>query len=118
MALRERGVVLLEVLAAIAILGIASVSLIDLVGAGTRAVATARSRERELWDEDRLLSAYSLLARPDLDRRLGLRVVGRYQVSVERPEPSLYRVALSRFESPQVEDLVTVLLRPEASRAP
>jgi hypothetical protein len=89
-----------------------------LVDAGTRAVTQARERERELADEDRLLSAYTLLARPDLDRRLGIRDVGPYLVKVQRPEPTLYRVALSRGQAPDVEDLVTVVFRQEPAHAP
>ena len=100
------------------IFGVASLSLIDLVSVGTRAVVTARSRERELADEERLLAAYTLLARSDLDRRIGAREVGPYRVNVQRPEPTLYRIALSRAEAPEVEDLVTVLYRAEPNRAP
>jgi len=114
----SRGIALLEVLAALMILGVASLSLIDLVSAGTRAVVAARSRERELADEERLLSAYTLLARSDLDRRIGVREVGPYHVNVQRPEPTLYRIALSRAEAVEVEDLVTVVFRSEPSRAP
>ncbi len=118
MGLRERGVVLLEVIAAIAILGIATLSLIELVDAGTRSLATAREHERQLADEERLLAAYTLLARGDLDRRLGLRDVGEYRVNVQRPEPALYRIALGLGESPEKEELVTVVYRAEPSHAP
>jgi type II secretory pathway component PulJ len=114
----ERGVALLEVLVALVILATAAIALVELVDAGTRAVTEARVRERELADEDRLLSAYTLLARPDLDRRLGTRDVGPYRVNVQRPEASLYRVALSRAEAPDVEDLVTVVFRQEPAHAP
>ena len=114
----ERGVALLEVLVALVILATAAIALLELVDAGTRAVAEARVRERELVDEDRLLSAYTLLARSDLDRRLGIRDVGPYRVNVQRPEPTLYRVALSRKQASEVEDLVTVVFRQEPTRAP
>ena len=114
----NRGVALLEVLAALMILGVASLSLIDLVSAGTRAVVTARSRERELADEERLLVAYTLLARPDLDRRIGAREVGPYRVTVQRPEATLYRIGLSRTEAVDVEDLATVVYRGEPTHAP
>lgn len=114
----ERGVALLEVLVALVILATAAIGLLELVDAGTRAVTAARVRERELADEDRLLSAYTLLARPDLDRRLGTHDVGPYRVNVQRPEASLYRVALSRAEAPDVEDLVTVVFRQEPAHVP
>ena len=114
----ERGVALLEVLAALVILSFAALGFVDLLGAGTRAVATARARERELADEERLLAAYTLLARGDLDRRLGRREIGPYLVEVQRPERTLYRVALIRKESGTREDLVTVVYRPEPPHAP
>ena len=69
-------------------------------------------------DEERLLAAYPLLPRGDLDRRLGRRHVGPYVVTVERPERTLYRVALARQEASDVEDLVTVVFRPEGARGP
>ena len=115
---RERGVVLVEVLAATLILATAGLGLAELVGSGLRAVQTAAARERELADEERLLAAYALLTRADLERRVGLARVGPYEVSVERPEGTLYRIALSRGETRGVEDLVTVVYRPEDGDAP
>lgn len=108
----SRGVALLEVLAALAILGTAGLALIEVVSGGTRAVAEARLRETEQGDEDRLLAAYSLLVRQDLDHRLGRHDVGNYFVEVQRPERALYRISLGRITAPQVEDLVTVVYRP------
>ena len=118
MRVGDRGVALLEVLAAVAILGVAGLALVELVAGGTRAVATARARELELGDEDRLMTAYTLLRRQDLDRRLGNRDVGPYVVNVQRPEKTLYRVVIRRKEAIGVEDLVTVVYRAEAGRAP
>lgn len=112
MRLGERGVALLEVLAAVTILGIAGLALAELVTSGTRAVADAKVREAELADQERLLAAYSLLTRADLDLRLGRRHVGPYFVEVQRPERSLYRIGLGRLTAPRTEDLVTVVFRP------
>ena len=107
----ERGVALLEVLAAVVILGVAGLALVELVGGGTRAVAGARDREGELADEERLLAAWSLLKREELDQRVGERTVGPYVVRVQRPEAGLYRIAIERKEVTGVEDLVTVVYR-------
>lgn len=115
---RERGVALLEVLVAVLILTVAGLSLVELVAAGARAIATARQRQRELADEERLLTAYTLLTRSDLDRRLGDRTVGPYVADVQRPEATLYRIALRRSNAPDLEDLVTVVYRPEPAHAP
>jgi hypothetical protein len=112
------GVALLEVLAAVAILGVAGLALVELVAGGTRAVGTTRGRELELADEDRLLAAYTLLRSEDLDRRLGDREVGPYVVNLQRPERALYRIGIRRKEAPQVDELVTVVYRAEAVNAP
>jgi hypothetical protein len=114
----ERGVALLEVLAAIVILGVAGLALVELVGSGTRAVAVARDRERELADEERLLAAWSLLKREELDQRIGERAVGPYVVRVQRPERGLYRIAIERKEAVGVEDVVTVVWRGGRSESP
>lgn len=108
---RERGVVLLEVLAAVVILGGAGLALVELVAGGTRAVVVARERERELADEERLLTAWSLLKREELDQRIGDRLVGPYVMLVQRPERGLYRLAVRRSAAPGVEELVTVVYR-------
>jgi prepilin-type N-terminal cleavage/methylation domain-containing protein len=116
--INRQGVALLEVLAAIMILGIAGTALMELVAGGTRAAGAAREREQQLGDEERLLSAYTLLARTDLDRRLGRREVGPYVVNIQRPEKRLYRIAIDREAAADVEELVTVVYRPEVPRAP
>jgi hypothetical protein len=110
----ERGIALLEVLAAIVILSISGLSLIELVTQGTATATTERAREMEQMDEDRLLAATTLLTRNDLDVRIGTRSVGPYLVAIARPEQTLYRIAISREMAPEVEDLVTVVFRAEA----
>lgn len=107
----ERGIALLEVLAAIVILTIAGLSMVSLVAQATDSARVAGDREREQADESRLLSAETLLTRADLDIRIGTRADGPYFVSVARPERTLYRIAVGREESSGVEDLVTVVFR-------
>jgi hypothetical protein len=111
----EGGAALLEVVAALAVLSLAGLALLELVAAHTRAMDLVAERERQLWDEERLLTAHVLLGAPDLDLRLGRRVMGSYMVSVQRPEPGLYRVGIGRTISPLVEDLVTVTYRRRAN---
>ncbi len=113
----DRGVALLEVLVAVLILGTAAIGLVSLVAAGTQATIAGDVRERRLADEERLLAAYTLIARKDLDRRLGRRYVGPYVVDVQRPERTLYRIAIAHEQSPDVEDLVTVVYRVDTSDA-
>jgi type II secretory pathway component PulJ len=109
----DRGVVLLEVLVALVILATGGVGLVELVGAGLRAERDARGREATLATEERLLSALTLLNRRDLDQRIGRSEIGEFIVDVQRPEPTLFRVALLQQRSPTVEDLVTVVYRSE-----
>jgi len=112
----ERGVVLLEVLVAVVVLATAGTGLVELVGSGLRAERDARLRETNLATEERLLSALTLLNRKELDQRIGRRQIGEFIVDVQRPERTLYRIALLQESSPQVEDLVTVIYRREDAR--
>ena len=112
----ERGVVLLEVLVAVAVLATAGIGLVELVGSGLRAERDARLREATLATEERLLSALTLLNRTELDQRIGRRQIGEFVVDIQRPDPTLYRIALLQERSPYVEDLVTVVYRREEGR--
>src|SRR5947207_11552956 len=105
----ERGIALLEALVALAILSGAGLALLDLVTAGLRAERDARERERVLAVEERVLTALTLLRRAELDRRLGRHAIGELIADIQRPERTLYRIALAEREAPLVENLVTVL---------
>jgi hypothetical protein len=109
-------VVLLEVLVALVVLATAGIALVELAGAGLRAEREARERERILAAEERVLAALTLLNRSELDQRIGRRQIGEFIVDIQRPEPRLYRIALLQQQSPQVEDLVTVVYRREEVR--
>lgn len=109
----SRGVVLLEVLVAIVILSTAGIAMVALAGAGLQAERDARQREQTLAAEERVLAALTLLNRNELDQRIGRRRIGEFIVDIQRPEPTLYRIALLQSESPHVEDLVTVVYRRE-----
>jgi type II secretory pathway component PulJ len=114
----ESGVALLEVLVALVILATAGTALVELVAAGLRSERGGRVREGTIAAEQRVIAAMTLLRREDLDRRLGRRPVGEFFVDVQRPERTLYRIAIAETRAPQVEDLVTVVYRPEAPGVP
>ena len=114
----DRGIALLETLVALAILSGAGLALLDLVTAGLRAERESRERERVLAVDDRILTALTLLTRAELDRRLGRHPLGELVADIQRPERTLYRIALAQQESPQVEDLVTVVYRREVGNVP
>jgi hypothetical protein len=109
---RDRGAVLLEVLVAVMILSASGLALAGLISAGLGNESEARRRERTLAAEDRLLTALTLLKRSELDQRLGRRPLGEFVVDIERPERTLYRMALLQATMPQLEDVVTVIYRP------
>ncbi len=109
----NRGMTLIEVLAALAILGTAGLGLAGALAAATQAERQAEAEERSLDAADRVMAAASLLGRPDLDRRLGEQKAGEFILRVQRPEPTLYRIALAERAAPQVELLVTVVYRAE-----
>ena len=111
----SRGVVLLEVLAALTIFAFSAASALALLDQLAAAQQHAHRAEAVAADQDRLLTAYSLLTREDLDRRLGARPVGAYLVEVQRPTVTLYRVAVGDSGGAQ---LATLLYRPEPTRAP
>lgn len=96
---------------AVVILSTAGLVLVEAVGAGLRAERESRSRESSVGVEERLLVAHTLLNRSELDQRIGRRKIGEFIVDVQRPERTLYRIAVLQAQSPQVEDLVTVVYR-------
>jgi hypothetical protein len=110
---KTSGAVLIEVLVALVILAAAGVSTLGYLATFLDAQVRLETREAELWRADRLLTATTLLARPELDLRLGARDVGEFWVWVGRPEPDLYRISVTRAATPEEEFLVTVLFRPE-----
>jgi len=110
----RRGVVLLEVLVALVVLATAGIALVEVVGAGLRGEREAQEREQTLAAEERILAAMTLLNRIELDQRIGRRQVGAFIVDVQRPERTLYRIALLQQQSAHVEDLVTVVYRAQA----
>lgn len=116
MCRNERGVALLEVLVALAILGGAGAALVATLAAGMRARHEITQREKETKAADRILAATSLLSRNDLDRRLGRHGAGEMLVEIQRPNPDLYRLSVSPLSRPKVDLLVTVVYRREPPR--
>ena len=107
----RRGAALLEVLVALAILTGTGVALIGALAEPIGVMRRAAQRERTLEAADRVLTAMVLLTRTDLDRRLGRREVGEFVTYVDRPEPTLYRIAIASGAEPAHELLVTVVHR-------
>jgi type II secretory pathway component PulJ len=105
----RRGVALLEVLVALAVLGLAGLALVEVSAQALRALDHAEAVERRIGDEDRLLAAYSLLNRRDLGQRAGLHRVGPYDVRVDRLDLALFRITVGPAGEPA--DLATAVYR-------
>jgi len=106
------GVVLLEVLVALTLLTVSGLSILAVTSSAMDTQRQIAERERELVNAERVLAAHSLLTRQDLDLRLGERDVGAFTVTVQRPEPALYRISIAAANAPDIEALVTVVYRP------
>ena len=114
----ERGVTLLEVLVAVAILGTVSAGLFAVTAQALASEARARAREEDLQVAEGLLVEHVLLDDTSLNQRLGLRRAGPYVVRVDRPERTLYRIAVASAEAPDQEWLVTVVAHGGRDDAP
>ena len=113
----RRGAALLEALVALTILATAGVSLIALALDSARTVERTRRSERELRAATRFMDAVALWPRADLDRHLGDRTEGAWNLRIDRPTPTLY-VALLRDSAETHEILRTTLYRPESHASP
>jgi type II secretory pathway pseudopilin PulG len=103
-------VALLEVLVALAVLGLAGLALVEVTAQGLRVLDQAQAVEHRMADQDRLLAAYTLLNRRDLGQRAGLHRVGPYAVRVDRLDFTLFRITVGPAGEPA--DLATVVYRP------
>lgn len=111
MMLGRQGVILLEVLLALTILGTLGAALTTLALESGRSVARTAESERELRRASGFLEAVALWPRADLDRRLGSRRQGAWLLTVVRRTTVLYAVQL--HDSTGSEELFhTVLYRP------
>jgi type II secretory pathway pseudopilin PulG len=85
---------LIEVMAAIAILSIAGAALLATTSEAIQRLDRARQSEAELGSAERLLGMVTLWPRDDLDRRLGVRRQGQWLLEIERESSSLYVVTV------------------------
>lgn len=111
----ERGALLLEVVAALAILALVAPAMLALVAAVARQERLAATREEQVAQAERVLGALTLLTRAELDRGVGVRRMGEFVVEIERPQPALYRLSVSRADTRRRAELVTMVYRPGAA---
>lgn len=108
----RRGVVLLEALVALAVLGMVGGAAALSVSESMRAVAHVHDTEAHLRDTARFLTAVSLWPRADLDRHLGTSRQGPWRLRIDRPSTTLYEVKLIDAATESVL-LRTTLFRPD-----
>lgn len=109
--------VLLEAIVALTILAVAATTMVALAAASFNAVSRANDADAETRRANALLEAVSLWPRADLDRHLGDRAEGPWDLRIDRPNPTLYMVSLRDTASHAIL-LATSLYRAEAPRAP
>jgi type II secretory pathway pseudopilin PulG len=110
----RRGVVLLEALVAMVLLGAAAASLTALALESGRATDRARRADRETRAASAFLDVVALWPSEDLERRLGSRHQGDWMLDVRRTAPALYRVSL-RDSTGRRELLQTTFYRPDTA---
>lgn len=113
----RRGMVLLEAIVALTILAIGATTMVALAAASLGAVHRAEVEGDEARRAGALFDAIALWPRADLDRHLGDRPEGPWDLRIDRWSPTLYLVAL-RDTANSALILSTSLYRPETPHAP
>jgi prepilin-type N-terminal cleavage/methylation domain-containing protein len=107
----ERGVALLEVLMALAILAVAGTALAGATAAGVRSTTMAAERERASVRREMVLAGLTLLRKNELDAQVGEYPLGEFQVRIQRPRPTIYRIEVSGPTPGDAGTLVTLVYR-------
>jgi hypothetical protein len=88
-------VVLLEAIVALTILTVAALASVAMVRQALDSVRHAQEVEEDVRKASAFMEAITLWPRADLDRHLGNRAEGPWRLSVDRPIPTLYLVAIT-----------------------
>lgn len=107
----RRGTVLLEALVALTLLTLSLVAGMAAMDAASRSVSLVLMREETMAQAHRVLGVYALMTEGELAQRVGTQRVARFVVAVQRPAPTLYRVAVSDTAAAGHELLTTLVSR-------
>lgn len=93
------GSVLLEVVAATAIFGLAVGASLTLIGQAQAHARAGIDHEQAIREASQFLEAVALWSASDLDQRLGTRRQGSWILKVARPRSGLYEVTMLSADS-------------------
>lgn len=110
--MRRNGAALFEALVALVLVSLAGTSVAGRVLGLAHQRRLLETREAELDGAEQLLASAVQGSADDLERGMGLRTLGSFAVLISRPEPTVYRVAVSLMSDPERELLATLVHRP------
>jgi prepilin-type N-terminal cleavage/methylation domain-containing protein len=108
----SKGMTLIEVLVALAVLVGSALPLVALAHAELIRTAQVSREEARYNRASQTMTRIALLLRTDLERRLGDHELSEFIVSIQRPSPDLFRLAVADAAEPAHALLVTVVYRP------
>ncbi|HEX7980445.1 MAG TPA: type II secretion system protein [Gemmatimonadaceae bacterium] len=94
MSAMRRGMLMLEVMLGIAILGIAGVALVTLLTETLATASRGRAAEREVLGAAQLLDRATLWSNGELAMRLGRARVGAWDLEIAAPRARLYTLTV------------------------
>lgn len=112
------GVALIEVLAAVVIVGFAGSGLAAAFSTAVLSETGMKAREVESLSMDRVMTALTLLSTEDLQRRAGMHRVGEFLATVEPLASGLYRIAVIPPSGMARHSFETLVYRSSSARLP
>jgi hypothetical protein len=110
------GIALVEVLAAVVIVGFAGSGLAAAFSTAALSEAGMQSREAESLSMDRVMTALTLLSTEDLQGRAGMHRVGEFLATVEPLGSGLYRISVIPPSGIARHSLETLVYRSSTAR--
>lgn len=90
----DRGAALLEVVAGLAILGVAGVGFVTLLAQQAHAIRELRDREATIREATGLLARIDAWSHRELADRAGVRTIRGFRVEIALLAPSLYTISV------------------------
>ena len=94
MSVRRSGMIMLEVMLAVAILGMAAVGLVTMLTQTLHTVRLGRAAEQRTESASRLLDRVTLWNDGELSAHLGISRVGNWNLETVAPRPTIYMLSV------------------------